>query len=367
MKPILYVNGCSNTAGAEITHPGQHTPELDGPLTFGAVLANRWNMELKNDAVPGQGNDAIYSQTVNSILNLLKTHDSNDIFALIGFAGIDRRDFIYNGVWARMCANMGFANNTIKHVYKNWVETSDYNFDMNKFATTYIGLVKFLEKYNIKYCFFNSSFGMTTTSTLNVLHSDNKIDNNIFNHMKNNNRWLGCFDESKDFHRYLLDAGFKIAPSKSHHGVEAHMHWANVLEEFISTNQLRPIQQPQVPVSWGELIDKITILEIKLDKITSNPANDNIKKELKYLTNATCKLNSIVVKSLKDELKLVNLQLWQIEDDIRNKEAKKEFDDEFIRLARTVYKVNDRRADLKRKINIELSSNLTEEKSYAKF
>ena len=70
---------------------------------------------------------------------------------------------------------------------------------------------------------------------------------------------------------------------------------------------------------------------------------------------------------MKKDLKHINLQLWQIEDSIRDKEATKEFDETFIELARSVYKVNDARAELKKQINIKLSSDLVEEKSYAKF
>jgi hypothetical protein len=126
---------------------------------------------------------------------------------------------------------------------------------------------------------------------------------------------------------------------------------------------------PLTSISWGELIDKITILEIKQANINSSTALSNINKELGYL-NEIVKNNIGVVEPIKD-LKLglldVNKRLWQVEDDIRDKELKQEFDGEFIELARKVYRLNDERAKLKKSINHALNSELVEEKSYKDF
>jgi len=128
-------------------------------------------------------------------------------------------------------------------------------------------------------------------------------------------------------------------------------------------------QTPLVPISWGELIDKITILEIKEIKITSDNALDNIRKELVFLSDIVSNSKGIydVISLLKNELKEVNLKLWQVEDEIREKEYSKEFDEEFINLARSVYRLNDDRANLKKNINEALFSELKEEKSYKNF
>ena len=128
-------------------------------------------------------------------------------------------------------------------------------------------------------------------------------------------------------------------------------------------------QTPLVPISWGELIDKITILEIKEVKITSNNALDNIRKELGFLSDIVSNSKGVYddISLLKNELKEVNLNLWQVEDEIRDKEYSQEFDEEFIRLARSVYRLNDDRANLKKKINETLFSELNEEKSYKNF
>ncbi len=119
-------------------------------------------------------------------------------------------------------------------------------------------------------------------------------------------------------------------------------------------------------ISAGELIDKITILEIKKEKINDDQKLIDINKELISL-NSTMKefipdLNK--VSNLKNDLKNINLKLWDIEDSKRNAEKNKKFDEEFIQLARNVYKFNDERAKIKLSINIILESNIKEVKSY---
>jgi len=126
---------------------------------------------------------------------------------------------------------------------------------------------------------------------------------------------------------------------------------------------------PLIPISLGELIDKITILEIKQLKIKSPNAQSNIEKELGYLNEIVEDNGGLakIVKEIKEQLLNVNMQLWQVEDDIRNKELKQEFDTVFIGLARSVYKLNDDRAKIKKQINKLLNSELTEEKSYGNY
>ena len=119
-------------------------------------------------------------------------------------------------------------------------------------------------------------------------------------------------------------------------------------------------------ISAGELIDKITILNIKKEKITNNEKLVEIEKELKSLKDTFNKKiipdNSLL--ELMEQLKKINLKLWDIEDGKRNAEKNKKFDDRFIELARNVYKFNDERAKIKLKINNILGSNLKEVKSY---
>ena len=116
-------------------------------------------------------------------------------------------------------------------------------------------------------------------------------------------------------------------------------------------------------MSWGELLDKITILEIKAARISDPAARANVDRELALLREVAAPvLPQPGLAVLIDGLRRVNLDLWQIEDDIRAKEAAARFDEEFIALARSVYLKNDKRAALKREINTLLRSELVEEK-----
>ncbi|NII10298.1 DUF6165 family protein [Oleiagrimonas sp. C23AA] len=122
----------------------------------------------------------------------------------------------------------------------------------------------------------------------------------------------------------------------------------------------------EVPVSHGELIDKITILEIKAERIADAAKVANVRKELDLL-NAIWADDVASKTDISDErarLKAVNEALWEIEDDIRLKEKAQAFDAKFIELARSVYFRNDERAKVKREINLKLGSQLVEEKSY---
>lgn len=129
---------------------------------------------------------------------------------------------------------------------------------------------------------------------------------------------------------------------------------------------MRPIS---VPISVGELVDKITILEIKLERMRNAIQLANVGKELALLSDILNGLSSDTpeVEIHKTELKRINEELWEIEDEIRVLERDKNFGDRFVELARAVYVTNDRRAAVKKTINAALGSELTEEKSYADY
>ena len=120
------------------------------------------------------------------------------------------------------------------------------------------------------------------------------------------------------------------------------------------------------PISIGELIDKITILEIKQIYMTGIKLK-NINKEMKLLKNILQDKNLEINIDLIKNLKKVNKKLWEIEDNIRIKESNQEFDEEFIKLARSVYIENDKRASIKKEINQKYNSELVEEKSYKNY
>ena len=117
------------------------------------------------------------------------------------------------------------------------------------------------------------------------------------------------------------------------------------------------------PISIGELVDKITILEIKKNKL-QNSKLENVLKELSFLRKLMEKHQIEITDNLFTQLKEINLTLWNIEDQIRIKEKNKEFDNIFIELARSVYFTNDKRSEIKKRINLLSNSEINEEKSY---
>ena len=124
----------------------------------------------------------------------------------------------------------------------------------------------------------------------------------------------------------------------------------------------------KIEVSHGEIVDKLTILQIKKKNIVDPEKLVNINKEHDYLISIV--ENDLGISTTSSEyleLLSINEELWVIEDDIRDKERKKEFDDDFIKLARAVYYTNDVRAKIKKEINLKYSSGFVEEKSYQKY
>lgn len=122
----------------------------------------------------------------------------------------------------------------------------------------------------------------------------------------------------------------------------------------------------KIEVSNGEIIDKLTIIQIKLERIKNKVKQANLQKEYNKLIKTSSSIISIsdpLYKSLYE----VNCELWDIEDHIRDLEKKKNFGNDFISTARAIYIKNDKRAELKREINIKTSSGLIEEKSYEKY
>ena len=128
----------------------------------------------------------------------------------------------------------------------------------------------------------------------------------------------------------------------------------------------QPSSQLRVPVSIGELIDKITILEIKAERIADPAKRRNVMAELDVLLEAKSGigLDAAALGRFASELKTINVALWDIEDAIRDAEARGDFGPRFIALARSVYQMNDRRARVKHQINTTFKSEFVDEKSY---
>jgi len=125
----------------------------------------------------------------------------------------------------------------------------------------------------------------------------------------------------------------------------------------------------QVDVSFGEFLDKISILEIKSERIKDENKLKNVNKELALLRGLwqACPASATDIQDEMMRLKRINEKLWEIEDDIREKERGREFDEKFIELARAVYYSNDERAAIKHELNMKLGSGLIEEKSYSDY
>ncbi len=121
-----------------------------------------------------------------------------------------------------------------------------------------------------------------------------------------------------------------------------------------------------IPISPGELLDKITILQIKSERIGDPAKVANVRRELEMLNRVwhDAVETDAEIEALGAELKSINETLWEIEDDIRDEERNKRFGERFIELARAVYVTNDRRADAKKRVNLHLNSTIVEEKSY---
>lgn len=123
----------------------------------------------------------------------------------------------------------------------------------------------------------------------------------------------------------------------------------------------------KINISIGELVDKVTILSIKAKRIKNQEKLKNILQEYELLKKSMESIGIADTSEAFKTLEKVNLDLWDIEDQIRMKEAKKQFDDEFIGLARSVYFTNDRRAEIKKEINLKFGSDLVEEKEYVEY
>lgn len=129
---------------------------------------------------------------------------------------------------------------------------------------------------------------------------------------------------------------------------------------------LQTMKEILVPISPGELLDKITILEIKSERIDDQQKVTNVRHELELLSKvwSDSVTEDKVIAGLHQQLKTINEELWEIEDDIRDEERQNNFGERFIELARAVYVTNDKRAQAKKDVNLHLGSEIVEEKSY---
>lgn len=237
-KKILYSNGCSHTAGCEITYPLSETFE-DKNLSFSGQLASRWNLISINDAKKGQGNFSILSQTLHSVFKLLEKYNSDEIIVLVGWSGLDRVDFVSDNTVYQFNSTTCKSSwpDKIKKAWELWVLENDGNLRLNKFSLYYFTLVNFLESYGIEYYMFNA-VNPLSISRENLLHEKREITLEIFKHIEMNNRYLHPFNPDYVYHTYLKNSGFDgFSEGRSNHFLEsAHIYWANFIQSYIIEN-----------------------------------------------------------------------------------------------------------------------------------
>ena len=242
MKKLLYVNGCSHCCGAEISYVGSHRESKDLELSWPGKLAKSYNLIHKNDALSGQGNQSIFSNTVHSILNLLKTHKPEEIFVIIGWSGFERTDYIYED--KRYMFIPGFQEvkqfsmwpSVIKKAFNSWILGCDFdNHLMNQNLLYYFSMKNFLEKYNVEYYFINTVHSYVVP-VKNLMHDlDNfKVTTDLVDMLKNDVRYLEPFNNDMAYYQYMKVRYNGHIDGRNHHFLEdAQQEWAELIDEKI--------------------------------------------------------------------------------------------------------------------------------------
>ncbi len=241
-KKILYVNGCSHCCGAEISYRGSHREPKDLELSCPGQLSKKYNLIHKNDALSGQGNQSIYSNTVHSILELLKKYKSEEIFVIIGWSGFERTDYIFED--KRYMFIPGFQETKgfetwpaqIKKAFKYWILGCDFsNHLMNQTVLLYFSMRNFLEKYNIDYYFINTVHSYVVP-TKNLLHDlDNfRVTSDLLNMLKEDKNYLEPFNNDMSYYQYMKHRYDGHIGGRNYHFLEdAQQEWADLIHQKI--------------------------------------------------------------------------------------------------------------------------------------
>lgn len=246
MKKILYVNGCSHSCGAEISYKNSHRTQYDLDNCFGGVIAKRFNLIHYNDALSGASNKYIVSNTIRSILELLKEYQANEIFVIIAWTGMERIPFIFEDQLYNFTASVPdeiLENwpNQVQINYRNWVSISNINESSNSFSLDYFILRNFFLQVGIDYCFFNA-IHLPRFPEKNTLHmlKNNVSDHNLFEIMKNDKRYLGVDKHEMSYTSYLKKRYDPFEGGRNYHFREAaHAEWAKLLISQIGKHRLR--------------------------------------------------------------------------------------------------------------------------------
>lgn len=246
-KKVLYVNGCSHSCGCEISYVGSCREPADLEKSWGGYIARHYGLEHVNDAVPGQSNYAIYSNTIHSVLNLLETYRPEEIMVVIGWTSIDRTEVIYNNKLYRFVPamdNLPYFKElpkAIQEAFRNFILMTDYeNNSNNEFSLIYYNMVNFLKLHNIDYCFFNAIQSINVPQ-VNLLHM---VDNSrptykIFEQIANDRKYISPFDNSMPYYQHLKPKFDCFAEGRNHHFLEdAQQYWAKFLIDHLEDKSI---------------------------------------------------------------------------------------------------------------------------------
>lgn len=247
MKKILYVNGCSHACGAEISCVGSQRHPQDLEKSWAGKLASKYQLIHYNDALSGQGNESIYSNSVNSILQLLDTYSPEEIFVIIGWSGFERTTFIYGNFRYNFCPGTEHLvfypkwPQVVRDAFENWIISVDFkNVIMNKTAMLYFSMKQFLEINKIEYYFINTvhSYVMPEQDLILQLNL-NRINDKLFNILKSDVNYLEPFNNKMAFYQYMKERYNGHIDGRNHHFLEdAQEEWANLIDGKIGNKLL---------------------------------------------------------------------------------------------------------------------------------
>ena len=242
MKKILYVNGCSHAAGSEITAARRYWEPEDIKKSWSGKIASKYNLECINDAIPGQGNESILTNTLNSLMKLLHAHDPQDVLVIISWTGFDRVDYIFDGVnyrisaWSNNLKDFGEWPNAVKKAWETTVNGSDRDFVMNRFSIIYFTLYSFLKSMGIDYLFFNA-INECYIPNRNLLHTlyNTEINSSLFRIMKSDQDYIDAFDHASTYCQYLKNRNFDghVNGRLGHFMEDGHQAWFEYLENIL--------------------------------------------------------------------------------------------------------------------------------------
>jgi hypothetical protein len=242
MKKILYVNGCSHACGAEISYVGSHREPQDLKKSWAGKLASKYKLIHHNDALSGQGNESIYSNSVNSILKLLDTYSPEEIFVILGWSGFERTNFIYENISYRFvpgCQELEYFPKwpkIVRNAFNNWIISVDFkNAIMNKTAMLYFSMKQFLEINKIEYYFINTvhSYVMPEQDLMHELDF-NRINYKLFDILKSDVNYLEPFNNDMAYYQYMKVRYNGHIGGRNHHFLEdAQEEWAELIDEKI--------------------------------------------------------------------------------------------------------------------------------------